>query len=108
MPGGLLIKEARLRAGLTQAQLAGRLGTSQPVVARWETGSAEPGFQTVVRAIRACGLDLLVELVPYDDADLLHISRRLRLSPAQRLEQLQNMLEVERWAHRARPVGSGG
>lgn len=104
MQGGLLVKEARSRAGLTQAEVARRLGSAQPVVARWETGVAAPSFDTVVRAIRACGLDVDVALVETDDSDRRQIRENLRLTPAQRLDLVVNMLEVERMLHRARPV----
>jgi len=33
------IKEARAKAGLSQAQLAQRIGASQQLVARWEVGN---------------------------------------------------------------------
>lgn len=99
MRGGLLVKEARLRAGLTQAALAKRLETTQPVIARWETGAAEPGFRTVVKAIRACGLDLEVALVPYDDSDRLTITQNRALSPAARIDQL---VEAHAFAHQLR------
>jgi transcriptional regulator with XRE-family HTH domain len=104
MRGGLLVKEARLRAGLTQAALAERLGTTQPVIARWETGTSEPAFKTVVEAIRACDLDLRVEMVPYDEHDTLLVDERLALSPAQRVERNSAMLELERRLQSARPV----
>jgi transcriptional regulator with XRE-family HTH domain len=39
-----IIREARLKAGLTQAQLAERLGRERAQVARWETGGQEPSF----------------------------------------------------------------
>lgn len=104
MHGGLLIKEARLRAQLSQAALADLLATSQPVIARWERGTAAPSFDTVVRAVRACGLDLLVTLTPYDESDMGLIEQNLAQTPEQRLAILTNLLEVERWAHAARPV----
>jgi len=105
MKGGLLIKEARLRAGLTQAQLASRLNTTQSVVARWERLRTSPSFETVVRAIRACGLDLGVSISTYDDQDDLLIDDQLRLSPSQRVRVIENLLEQERILHRARRVG---
>ena len=39
---GDLIREARERAGMTQAELARRLGTDQPSVSRWEQGKRTP------------------------------------------------------------------
>jgi transcriptional regulator with XRE-family HTH domain len=104
MRGGLIIKEGRLRAGLSQRQLADRLGTKQSVVARWETGAAAPSFDTVLRAVRACGLDLLVSLVPYDGSDYSLLDLQLAMSPEQRVEQLTSMLEFERLAHSLKPV----
>lgn len=88
MTGGHLIAEARKRAGLTQAELARRLGTHQSVVARWETGRSRPDFDTVVRAVRAAGFDLDVSLVAADDHDLSLIRRELTLLPHQRLSAM--------------------
>lgn len=94
MRGGVLIKEARLRAGLTQTELAKRIGTTQSVIARWETGAAEPAFRTVVDVIRGCGLELRVGLVDSDDHDLLNIRQNLTLTPPARVDQLEAMLEL--------------
>ncbi|MGH2787076.1 MAG: helix-turn-helix domain-containing protein [Actinomycetota bacterium] len=102
MKGGLLIKEARRRAGLTQKELANRLGTSQSVVARWEGNTRSPTLETVTRAVRACGFDLNVSMPRYDndhDIGLAHMWRRF--SPTRRVQELENMLELERYLHGA-------
>lgn len=104
MRGGLLIREARRRAALTQAELARRLSTSQSTVARWETGRQAPNFDTVIRALRACGLDLDIHLVPYDDSDASLFDGYLRMTPQQRYESLMNLLAFEAEAHRARRI----
>ena len=52
------IREARDRAGLTQEELAERLGTTQSAVARWEKGDVSPRLDTFERALGACGLTL--------------------------------------------------
>lgn len=83
-----LIIEARRRAGITQRELARLLGTHQPVVARWEGGKTEPDFRTVVRVIRACGLDLNVSLSVSDDHDLTLIRRELKVLPHERLSRM--------------------
>ena len=41
-----LIRAARRRAGLTQAELARRAGTSQPVVSAYEHGRRDPSVGT--------------------------------------------------------------
>lgn len=88
MTGATLIAEARKRAGLTQAELARRLGTHQPVVARWETGRTCPDYQTVQRAVRAAGFELTVGLTPLDDHDVALIRRELALAPHERLSSM--------------------
>ena len=86
--GPELVREARKRAGLTQAELARRVGTSQPAIARIEAGRSQPSFDRVVELLRACGFDLLVGLGPVDDADV-HQARDLAgLRPADRLDVL--------------------
>lgn len=90
-PAGTWIREARLRAGLSQQELASRVGTSQSLVARWERGQVDPRFSTVVRAIRACGFDLAVGVAAYDhDHDLL-VRENLRLAPEERLHKMQEV-----------------
>ena len=105
MTGGLLVKEARLRAALTQRELAARMGTRQPVIARWERGRAEPGFETVQRALRACGFDLEIAIGTRDDDHPMLIEDHLRMTPEQRLDVLKDMVAFERFAHQARRVG---
>lgn len=85
MTAGGLIIEARKRAGLTQAELAYRLGSHQSVVARWETGRTNPDFVTVQKAIRAAGFELGVSIHPIDDHDLALVRRELNLLPHERL-----------------------
>jgi transcriptional regulator with XRE-family HTH domain len=77
--------EARKRGGLTQAELADRLGSHQSVVARWETGRTSPDFATVQRVVRAAGFELGISIHPADDHDLTLIRRELNLLPHQRL-----------------------
>jgi transcriptional regulator with XRE-family HTH domain len=99
---GALIKEARLRVGLTQLELAGRLGVKQPLVARWENGVTRPSFQSLERALEACGLDLQIALVEHDDHDSGLIAQQLAMSPAQRMRNWENMIEFAEQAKKAR------
>lgn len=80
-----LLREARRRAGLTQAELGRRSGRAQSAIARWERGDVEPGLSTLVELVRACGLELTLGLAQYDDSYVAHIDRLLELTPAQRL-----------------------
>jgi transcriptional regulator with XRE-family HTH domain len=85
--GGDLIREARRRAGLTQAELATRAGTLQPAIARWESGRTAVSLDDVVRLVRLCGLDLELALVPRDDSDMAQAARLTGLTGRQRLDR---------------------
>ena len=84
MQGNHLVKECRKRAGLTQAQLAERMGTTQSAIARLERGVGEPTLKRLSDVATACGLDLQVRLVDADDHDLSLVRTRQRLSPDER------------------------
>jgi ribosome-binding protein aMBF1 (putative translation factor) len=47
--------KARLRAGLSQAELAARMGTSQSAIARLESGQRLPSTKTLLRFAQATG-----------------------------------------------------
>lgn len=53
---------ARTRAGLTQGELAARMGTTQSVVARLESGRGKPSTRTLERYARATGTKLRITL----------------------------------------------
>lgn len=80
-----LLREARLRAGLTQAELGRRTGRAQSAIARWERGVVQPSLETLRELIRGCGLELTFELARYDESYVPHIERALALSPAERI-----------------------
>ena len=58
MKAGELIRDARTRAKLSQVALAGRAKTSQPAIARYESGTASPSLGTLERILAACGRSL--------------------------------------------------
>ena len=84
MEAGALLKEARLRAGLTQRGLASLVGVPQPAVSRIERGHVSPRLDTLDSLLRACGLGLDLVDRPGRDVDRTLIVERLRLSPAER------------------------
>jgi transcriptional regulator with XRE-family HTH domain len=47
------LREARVRAGLTQTELAGLTGARQPHIARWESGKQLPRVDTALRLAAA-------------------------------------------------------
>ena len=59
--------EARTEAGLTQAEVARRMGVSQPVLARIESSLGKqdhsPSLHTLRRYAEACGMELQISMV---------------------------------------------
>src|SRR3954467_10024471 len=89
MQSGDLIREARLRAGLTQYQLAERSGRDRSVIARWEQGAVAPSVETLIELVRACGFDLPLELVPHEPAsDDERLRKNQLLSPERRVQRM--------------------
>jgi transcriptional regulator with XRE-family HTH domain len=58
------VAKARIRAGLTQAQLAKRMKTTQSTVARLESGRGRPSTRTLARFAKATGHKLKISFVP--------------------------------------------
>jgi len=85
---GRLIKEARLRAGLTQSDLAALAGKASSMIGRWERGEALPSLETTIALIRSAGFDLSVAITAGDDHDLALIRRSLAMRPEERLAEL--------------------
>ncbi|WP_161972632.1 XRE family transcriptional regulator [Curtobacterium sp. HSID17257] len=61
-----IIRDARLRAGLTQVQLAARAGVTQSVISTYENGRREPSLAALQRLVRAAGFEASVDLLPVD------------------------------------------
>jgi ribosome-binding protein aMBF1 (putative translation factor) len=57
---------ARVKAGLTQEQLAQRMQTTQSVVARLENGKSQPSTKTLKRWAYATGTKLRISFDPVD------------------------------------------
>ncbi|MGF6870617.1 helix-turn-helix domain-containing protein [Paraburkholderia sp. MM5477-R1] len=53
---------ARVRAGLTQAEIAVRMQTTQSTIARMESGRAMPSLRTLVRYAEVTGCRAVVRL----------------------------------------------
>ena len=60
---GALIRRLRMEKGLTQRELAGRLGVSDKAVSKWERGMGCPDVSllTAVSQVLGVGLDSMLE-----------------------------------------------
>jgi transcriptional regulator with XRE-family HTH domain len=82
-----LLRAARRDAGLTQADVAARLGTSQPAIAKLERAGANPTLGTLERALGATGHRLALVRSTVDES---LVRRQLELPPAERIRQLEH------------------
>lgn len=83
-----LLREARLRSGLSQTALADRSGKDRVQISRYEAGAVAPSLDALIDLIRACGFDLPLELVPLEQADREALAELHRLSPERRLDRM--------------------
>jgi len=60
---GELVRCVRLAHGLSQGALAARVGVSQPVVSKWESGRCAPLPVTVSRVADALGVTFMMASV---------------------------------------------
>jgi len=89
-----LVRRMRKEAGMTQAELARRAGTTQSAIARLEAEGANPRLGTLERVMSATGHRLELSLAPKPpDVDETMIAANLRLSPAQRLAAFDTAYE---------------
>jgi transcriptional regulator with XRE-family HTH domain len=93
MRGADLIREARLRARLTQAELQRLTGTQRSVIARWEQGAVSPTFDNMLEVIEACGFELPLMLVPRDASLDQRLDKNRQLSPERRAQRLLGKLD---------------
>lgn len=87
---GLILRDARRRAGVSQAQLAIRTGIAAPALSRIENGHESPSFERFAACLGALGFEPGVELreLAGSRADPVHLAAEARLTPSERLESL--------------------
>lgn len=79
-----LIRRARTGVGFSQTELAARAGTSQPALARYETGTTLPTLPTLERLLSACGRRMQVRAVRAIKPSAPSTSVRAQLGPRAR------------------------
>lgn len=63
----LAIHDLRTEAGLTQAQLAKKIGTCQSCISRWEQGEyGGRGLRVIYKVVAALGEGIDISINPYD------------------------------------------
>jgi transcriptional regulator with XRE-family HTH domain len=86
-PPGTVLRQARRRHGLTQAQLAARARTSQAAISRIERGLVSPSVAMLARLLDLMGEELVLDAEPIDYGhDRTLIRENLKRTPEERLD----------------------
>jgi len=80
-----VVREARRRSSLTQAELARRAGVPKSTVGRIESGARIPSTEMVERLVEAAGWTISISLSEADPGTDSMFERTLRRTPAERL-----------------------
>ena len=98
---GSLVRETRRRHGLDQADLARRLGTSQPAISRIERDQVSPTVETLERVLNAMGETLRVSTLALakpapggSNQSIAELRADYRLSAEERLAQAAQLSEI--------------
>jgi transcriptional regulator with XRE-family HTH domain len=68
-PSSALLQLARLKAALSQRELAERAGVPVTMISAYERDQRQPTLATLLRPLRAAGFDLRLHLAAYDPHD---------------------------------------
>ncbi len=107
---GAVIRQARRAAGVTQAELARRMGITQPSVARIEAAGDHVTVATLRRAAAALDRAVIIQVTAPPDSgiDEKQLLELIRLTPAERLRQFEagyaSIREIAAAGARARGV----
>lgn len=94
---GVLLRSARTRAGVSQAELAARAGTTQSVISRIESGRSSPSLASLERLISLLGYRLESSIVRSEDGvDRTLLRENLALDAEERVRRGLRLADVVR------------
>ena len=102
MNSGEILREARLRHGLTQQQLADRARTSQAAISRIERDLVSPSVDTLAHLLDLLGEELALEARPIDYGhDVTLLQQNLAQTVTDRVRR------QAAWANKVREIQRG-
>jgi transcriptional regulator with XRE-family HTH domain len=93
-PSAALLQLARLKAGMSQRELAERAGVPVTMISAYERDQRQPTLATLLRLLRAAGFDLRLHLAAYDPHDEILAGLEAGRSEA---ERHQRDRQIEAW-----------
>jgi transcriptional regulator with XRE-family HTH domain len=99
-PAAALLQLARLKAGMSQRELAERASVPATMISAYERDKRQPSVATLLGLLHAAGFDLTMKLEPRDlhDEVLAALERERSASERRRRDR-----EIDAW-RRARPA----
>jgi transcriptional regulator with XRE-family HTH domain len=95
-----LVQLARLKAGMSQRELADRAGVPTTMISAYERDKRQPTLETLLRLLRAAGFDLRMRLEAYDPHDDVLAALEETRTPRQRARRDR---QIDAW-RRATPA----
>jgi transcriptional regulator with XRE-family HTH domain len=99
-PAAALLQLARLKAGMSQQELAERASVPATMISAYERDKRQPSLATLLRLLHAAGFELTMKLEPRDLHDDVLASLEHGRSQSERRRRDR---EIEAW-RRARPA----
>lgn len=93
-PSSALLQLARLKADMSQRELAERAGVPVTMISAYERDQRQPTLGTLLRLLRAAGFDLRLHLATYDPHDEILAGLEAGRSEAERRHRDQ---QIEAW-----------
>jgi len=103
LPVPILLQLARLKAGMSQRELAERAGVPVTMISAYERDQRQPTLSTLLRLLRAAGFDLRLHLAAYDPHDDILAGLEAGRSESERLRR-DRQLQAWRQASPAEDV----
>src|SRR5262249_4672669 len=95
-----LLQLARLKAAISQRELAERAGVPATMISAYERDRRQPTLETLLRLLHAAGFDLRMHLAPYDPHDDVLAALEETRTPRQRVRRDR---QIDAW-RRAAPA----
>ncbi len=102
-PSSALLQLARLKADMSQRELAERAGVPVTMISAYERDQRQPTLATLLRLLRAAGFDLRLHLAAYDPHDEILAGLEAGRSEAERRHRDR---QIEAWRDAAPVEGA--
>jgi transcriptional regulator with XRE-family HTH domain len=101
-PAAALLQLARLKAGMSQRDLAERASVPPTMISAYERDRRQPSLTTLLGLLHAAGFELTMKLEPYERHDEVLGSLERNRSPSERRARDR---QIEAW-RQARPAAT--